>query len=245
MSDENILNIKNVSKIFGGLHALKDINLSLAQEEILGLIGPNGAGKTTLFNIIAGVLNPNSGSIIFEDEDIINKRPDQRCKNGIARTFQITKPFESMDLIQNVTVGSYFGKQKINFETAKKKATDVLEFVGMKDFIYTEAKELSIGNKKKLELARALATEPKVLLLDEVIGGLTPTEGNEVVEIIKKIRDSGVSIIMIEHVMKAVMSISDRMTVLNYGEILAGGTPKEIANNKEVIEAYLGGAVNA
>ncbi|MFS0645108.1 ABC transporter ATP-binding protein [Siminovitchia sp. 179-K 8D1 HS] len=245
MSNEYILKATNITKVFGGLIALKDVELGLVQEEILGLIGPNGAGKTTMFNVIAGALKPNSGKIIFNGNDITSKRPDMRCHQGIARTFQITKPFKNMNLIENVIVGSYFGKKNNNISAAKRKAEEILDFVGMGDMKYLEAKSLSIGNLKKLELARALATNPKVLLLDEVIGGLTPSEGNEVVEIIRKIRQSGVSIIMIEHVMKAVMGVSDRIIVLNYGEVLAEGTPKEISENPLVIDAYLGGIKHA
>lgn len=245
MGNKPILEVKNASKVFGGLVALRDVDLELAQDEILGLIGPNGAGKTTMFNVIAGALKPSSGSIFLSGTDITKKRPDQRCHLGVARTFQITKPFQNMDLIENVIVGSYFGKKQTSISSAKKRAEEIIDFVGMTDIANMEAKSLSIGNRKKLELARALATEPKVLLLDEVIGGLTPTEGNEVVNIIKKIKESGISIIMIEHVMKAVMGVSDRMVVLNYGEILAKGTPKEIAENSLVIEAYLGGVKHA
>ncbi|MEN1968738.1 ABC transporter ATP-binding protein [Lentibacillus sp. N15] len=238
---KTILKVENVKKVFGGLTALKDVKFELAQDEILGLIGPNGAGKTTMFNVIAGVLKPNVGRIIYKDINITNKRPDQRCHLGIARTFQVTKPFQNMDLIENVMVGSYFGNKQDSISKARAKAEEILEFVGMSNIKDLEAKSLSIGNLKKLELARALATEPQVLLLDEVIGGLTPSEGNEVVGIIKKIKESGVAIIMIEHVMKAVMGASDRILVLNYGEVLAKGTPKEISENPLVIEAYLGG----
>lgn len=245
MSNVAILQVKKVKKTFGGLVALNNVDLELASNEILGLIGPNGAGKTTLFNVIAGVLRPDSGTILFNGKDITKKRPDRRCLLGIARTFQIAKPFKNMSLIENVTVGAYFGTKWKRISSAKKKAEEMLDFVGMGDLLNEEAKNLSIGNRQKLELARALATEPQVLLLDEVIGGLTPTEANEMIEIIKRIREKGVSVIMIEHVMKAVMSVSDRMIVLNYGEILAKGTPKEIAENPSVIEAYLGGFKHA
>ena len=241
MSNKPILKAEKIKKVFGGLVALKDVELELAQDEILGLIGPNGAGKTTMFNVIAGALKPNTGKITFNGMDITNKRPDQRCRLGIARTFQITKPFKNMSLLENVMVGAYFGTERKNLASVRRKAEEILEFVGLGDIKKLEAKSLSIGNLKKLELARALATDPKVLLLDEVIGGLTPSEGNEVVEIIKKIKNSGVAIIMIEHVMKAVMGVSDRIVVLNYGEVLAEGTPKEISENPLVIEAYLGG----
>lgn len=245
MREQIILEIKGVTKSFGGLIALKNIDFELKEGEILGLIGPNGAGKTTMFNVIAGAIKADKGTIMYKNRNIMNKLPDKLCHLGIARTFQITKPFQDMSLVDNVVVGSYFGKKNSNLLQARKKAKEILKFIGLEELANRDAKDLSIGNLKKLELARALATDPDVLLIDEVIGGLTPTEGNEVVEIIRKIREKDVSIIMIEHVMKAVMSVSDRMIVLNHGEILARGKPKEIAENKDVIEAYLGGIKDA
>lgn len=245
MRGKPVLHVHNLTKTFGGLTALKDIDLKLNANEILGLIGPNGAGKTTLFNIISGALKPDSGSVIFKKTNISAKRPDERCLLGIARTFQIPKPFQHMNLIENVAVGGYFGKKHSSISSAKARAEEILHFVGMEDLVDMEAKSLSVGNLKKLELARALATDPQVLLIDEVMGGLTLTEANEMMEIIKQIKESGISIIMIEHVMKAVMGVSDRMVVLNYGEIIARGTAKEISENPLVIEAYLGGMKHA
>jgi branched-chain amino acid transport system ATP-binding protein len=245
MSNQPILQVDKIKKTFGGLVALKEVSLTLAPNEILGLIGPNGAGKTTFFNSIAGASIPDSGSITFKNRNVTKLPPNLRCELGIARTFQITKPFLNMSLLENVTVGSYFGKKNGNLAAAKQKAESVLEFLGMGDLINQEAKNLSIGGRKKLELARALATDPEILLLDEVIGGLTPTEGMEMMKIIQNIRENGVSIIMIEHVMKVVMGVSDRMIVLNYGEIIAQGTPNEISENPLVIEAYLGGIKHA
>ncbi|MFM1652859.1 ABC transporter ATP-binding protein [Brevibacillus sp. B_LB10_24] len=245
MSHLPLLQAQQITKAFGGLVALKETSLNISRQEILGLIGPNGAGKTTLFNVIAGALTPDAGTILYEGEDITKTGPDRRCQLGIARTFQITRPFLNLSLLDNITVGAYFGKKRGNLQAAKKKAAEVLEFLSMGDLQHQEAKQLSIGNRKKLELARALATNPKLLLLDEVMGGLTPTEAAEMMEIIRSIRESGVTIIMIEHVMKAAMGLSDRIMVLHYGQAIAEGTPVEIAQNPLVIEAYLGGMKHA
>ena len=218
------------------------VSLDLHQGEILGLIGPNGAGKTTLFNVVAGVYKPDTGSVSFKGRDITRMKPNARCRIGIARTFQITKPFPNMSVLDNVIVGAYFGPaQKQNFERARESAQEILNFVGLEKYANDPAKQLTIGGRKKLELCRALATRPGVLLLDEVVAGLHPAEVLDMVEVIKKINRSGVAILMIEHVMKAVMNVSQRVVVLDFGKKLAEGKPEDIVQNELVIAAYLGG----
>jgi len=242
MKDYHIfLSGTNVTKFFGGLAALSDLDFQLHENEILGLIGPNGAGKTTLFNVIAGVYKPDRGVIRFRDEIISGFRPDQICKKGIARTFQITKPFLAMSALENVVVGSYFGCHgKRNLRECITQAEQILSFVGLAEKKYALASQLTLVERKGLELARSLSTEPSILLLDEVVGGLNPTETSEMVELIKQIRNDGVTILMIEHVMKAVMGVSDRIIVIHHGEKIAEGSPEEISSNQDVIEAYLG-----
>lgn len=244
---------KNVSKRFGGLEALKSVDFHVEKGEILGLVGPNGAGKTTLLNVICGIYRPDSGRIWFNGEDITGLRPDQICKRGIGRTFQIIQPFPELTVLKNVMVGVLFGRgiskgflgflgksNWMNLKEAEEKALKVLEFVGLgekRDFL---AKELNVVELKRLELARALATEPQLLLLDEVTTGLNPKECEDAIKLIKTIRDSGVTVLIVEHVMKIIMNVSDRIIVLHHGQKIAEGTPEEIANNKKVIDAYLG-----
>lgn len=238
MSKEIILQVKNVTKKFGELIALNDLSFNVHKGELLGLIGPNGAGKTTLFNIITGFYKPDKGQIIFENKNITGLKPYKICEMGIARTFQIVQPFLNLSVIKNVMVGSFLRAK--DRSTAEKIAMEWLNFLGLekkKDFL---AKELTLPELRKLELARALATSPKLLLIDEVVAGLTPTEVDEVIETIKKIWQSGITIVMVEHVMRAIMSISKRVIVLNYGIKIAEGSPEEVSKNKEVIMAYLG-----
>jgi len=240
-----ILSGTNLTKFFGGVPALSDVDFQLHENEILGLIGPNGAGKTTLFNVITG-LHKSDGIIRFRDEIISGLRPDQICKKGIARTFQITKPFLGMSILENAMVGSYFGyHEKMNLKRCRAHAEKILSLVLLADKKGFLAAQLTLGERKRLELARALSTGPSIILLDEVVAGLNPTETLEMMELIRKIRDSGLTILMIEHVMKAVMGISDRIIVLNYGQKIADGKPEAIANNKDVIKSYLGGEVHA
>lgn len=233
-----LLSIQNVSKHFGGLVAVSDVSLDLQQGEILGLIGPNGAGKTTLFNLISGTFLPTSGQICFNDHDITDLPPHAICQRGIARTFQIVKPFSKLNVVDNVMVGTFLhtrgGRQ------AQAKARQMVEFVGLDKYADQPAQALTTSGRKRLELARALATEPRLLLLDEVMAGLTPTESNAIVTLIQEIRASGVSILVIEHVMKAIMRLSDRIAVLHHGELIAVGSPEVIASDESVIEAYLG-----
>lgn len=235
-----------VTKFFGGLAAVSRVDFVLHEHEILGLIGPNGAGKTTLFNLIAGVLKPNQGMITFREEPIHGLRPDIICRRGIARTFQITKPFLEMSALENVMLGSYFGSvEKRHLKECRRQSEDMLSMVGLEDKTMINASLLTLVERKRLELARALSTHPSILLLDEVIAGLNPTEAMEMVDLIRKIQESGMAILMIEHVMKAIMGLSDRIIVLNYGEKIAEGSPDKIVSNPLVIEAYLGGMADA
>jgi branched-chain amino acid transport system ATP-binding protein len=237
----HLLEARAVTKKFGGLTALQEVSFHLDQDEILGLIGPNGAGKTTLFNIVAGIYRPDFGEIWFNGEKLSRSRPDEICKKGIARTFQIPKPFLKLTVLENVTVGAYFGSHgRTSLPHAQQSAREVIERVGLKAKIGTLASQLTLVERKRLELARALATQPRILLIDEVVGGLNPTETLEMIEAILEIRASGVALLMIEHVIKAIMRASDRILVLNYGKKLIEGLPKVIVNNPEVIQAYLG-----
>jgi len=241
-----ILSGKGVTKRFGGLTAVDGVDFELFENEILGLIGPNGAGKTTLFHLIAGVHRPDRGAIIFRGKEITGLRPDSICQLGIGRTFQITKPFLQMSTIENVMVGAYFGSRpRRRLKQCRARAEEILEHLGLIDKLRTPAAQLTLVERKRLEFARALATEPRLLLLDEVIAGLNPTETMELVEFIKQIRHNGVSILMIEHVMRAVMGLSDRVIVLQYGQKIAEGNPEQIVSNPEVVKAYLGGTVHA
>jgi branched-chain amino acid transport system ATP-binding protein len=241
-----ILAGENVAKLFGGLAALSGLDFQLYENEILGLIGPNGAGKTTLFNIIAGVYKSDHGVIRFREEIISGLRTDQICKKGIARTFQITKPFLSMTVLENVVVGSYFGSHgNRSLKQSRVQAEEILSFVGLVDRRHALASQLTLVDRKSLELARCLCTEPSILLLDEVVGGLNPTETLAMVELIKQVRNQGITILMIEHVMKAVMGVSDRIMVIHHGQKIAEGSPQEVVANQDVVEAYLGGTVHA
>ena len=238
-----ILSIEGVTKRFGGLVALSDVSFQVYEGEILGLIGPNGAGKTTLFNVISGVYKPEEGRVVFKGQDITGWKPHKVARLGIARTHQIVKPFGDLSVLENTMVGALFGKKAdtITEEEARKIAEDVLEFIGLSDKKDLPARVLNVQEKKRLELARALASEPDLLLLDEVLAGLTPTEVERMLSLLGKIRsEKGITIIMIEHVMHAVMNIADRIVVLHFGRKLAEGTPEEVANNQEVITAYLG-----
>ena len=235
-----ILEVRDVTKRFGGLLAVSDVSFSLAEGEILGLIGPNGAGKTTLFNIVNGVYGADQGTITFAGKDITGYSPDKVVHLGLARTHQIVKPLNDLTLLDNVTVGACFGREYLDLHDARKVALAVLQQVGLGDRGNMQARHLTIAGKKRLEVARALAAKPKLLLLDEVLAGLNPTEIAQMIELIRKIRDSGVSVFMIEHLMQAIMSLSDRIVVLNLGRKLAEGRPDEVVHNADVIEAYLG-----
>jgi branched-chain amino acid transport system ATP-binding protein len=244
-----ILKINEVWKNFGGLVALGGISLKINQGEILGIIGPNGAGKTTLFNVIAGVFRADKGEVFFRGKAISNLKTYERCHLGIARTFQIAKPFGNLTVLDNLLVAACYRKpgaaRRAFLNDHREKALGTLEFLGLKTKKDMLANTLNISDRKRLELCRALVTEPALLLLDEVIGGLNPTEVEEMMELIKRINASGITILMIEHVMKAVMGVSGRIIVLNFGKKLAEGRPEEIRANPSVIEAYLGGSTHA
>jgi branched-chain amino acid transport system ATP-binding protein len=240
MNDMAILQIRNVSKRFGGLQALSEVAFDLPEGQILGLIGPNGAGKTTLFNCINGVYAPEEGQVFFKGQDITGWKPYRVARLGLARTHQIVKPLEELTVLQNVMTGACFGHEQHSLGRAEEVADEVLPFVGLAERRDELAASLNVAQKKRLELARALAARPYLLLLDEVLAGLNPTEIGEMVEVVRKIRDQGVTILIIEHVMHALMNVSERVIVLDYGRQISEGTPDEVANDPEVIEAYLG-----
>ncbi len=237
-----MLEVRGVAKRFGGLVALNGVDLQIGEGEIIGLVGPNGAGKTTLVNIIGGIYRPDSGEVRFKGEKISELKPNQICKKGIARTFQSVQIFPEMTAIENVMVGALFGRsENVKKEEAREKAYEVLEFIGFS----TEKTDLLVGNLnfvelKSIQLARALATDPDLLLLDEVTTGLNPTEGATAVKLIQKIRKNGSTILMIEHIMRIIMGVSDRIIVLSQGEKIAEGTPREVSTDERVIESYLG-----
>ncbi len=241
-----ILEGERVTKCFGGLAAISNVDFHIDQGDIVGLIGPNGAGKTTLFNLISGALVLNSGVIRFKGQKISGLKPHQICRTGVARTFQSVRVFANISVLGNVLLGSLFGTSTgMSSTDATREATELLEFVGLYARRAIPAKDLTLANQKRLEVAKALATKPELLLLDELIAGLNPTETAQAMELVVKIRERGITILMIEHVMKAIMSICNQIIVLHHGEKIAEGTPQKIANCKTVVEVYLGEQVHA
>jgi branched-chain amino acid transport system ATP-binding protein len=236
-----ILEGEGVTKYFGGLAAVSRVNFSVDQGEIVGLIGPNGAGKTTLFNVISASLPTTSGTIRFKGKKITGLKPYKICRMGVARTFQTVKIFANMPVIENVRLGALFGSPHgMSSADATSEAAALLDFVGLSKMKALLASDLTLANQKRLEVAQALATKPELLLLDELMAGLTNTEVAQAMELVARIRKRGITIIMIEHVMTAIMSVCERIMVLHHGEKIAEGTPKEIATSKKVIEVYLG-----
>jgi branched-chain amino acid transport system ATP-binding protein len=237
----SLLEVEGIAKNFGGLAAVSHVDLRVDEGEVVGLIGPNGAGKTTLFNLLSGALKPSSGAIRFRGENITGLKPHQICHKGLARTFQSVKVFGGMTASQNVLAGAIFGDGgRVSPKQADEDVARLLEFVGLSAVAAVPARDLTLANQKRLEVARALATKPNLLLIDELMAGLNPTEVAQAMDLVAAIRKQGTTVLIIEHVMKAIMSICDRILVLHHGEKIAEGTPQEIATSRTVVEVYLG-----
>ena len=234
----SILSVNQLSKNFGGLMAVKELSFKLEKGDILGLIGPNGAGKTTVFNCLTGFIPPDQGEILFHGKSVKDMQPYKISQLGLVRTFQIVKPFLTISVLDNVMVGALIKEKSIT--KARQESMEIIEFLGLGRMADVEAQGLPLPLRKKLELARALATKPKILLLDEVMAGLNPTEVDEIIDLIRQVNERGISILLIEHVMRGVMALSQRVLVINYGERIAEGAPEEVVKDKGVIEAYLG-----
>ncbi|XXX42214.1 ABC transporter ATP-binding protein [Sorangium sp. So ce119] len=235
-----MLEVQGVSKRFGGLQALSDVAFGVEDGEIVGLIGPNGAGKTTLFNVVSGVNAPEKGRIVFRGQDITGRPPYRVAQLGLARTFQIVRPLHDLTVRENVILGACYGRERHGRGAAARVADEVLALVGLGERAAQLAGSLNVAQKKRLEMARALAARPYLLLLDEVLAGLNPAEVARMIDMIRHIRGQGVTILMIEHLMQAMMSLSDRIVVLDHGKLIAAGEPREVAADPKVIEAYLG-----
>jgi branched-chain amino acid transport system ATP-binding protein len=237
----HILEGSAVSKHFGGLAALSSVDFSVDRSAVVGLIGPNGAGKTTLFNLISGALVPDSGTIRFGGDDITGLKPHRICRRGLARTFQSVRVFPHLTARENVRVAAQFGRtERTSREAADRETGELLAFVGLSGVEAIPARDLTLPHQKRLEVARALATRPQMLLLDELMAGLNPTEVAETMDLVRRIREEGITLFLIEHVMKAIMGVCDRILVLHHGKKIAEGTPQEIATSRTVVEVYLG-----
>ena len=236
-----LLRLQGITKYFGGLSALKDVDVEVEENEIVGIIGPNGAGKTTLFNVITGVYRPNSGKVYFKDTDITGWRPDKIYRLGIARTFQSVRPFNNISTLDNVIIGGIYGKKKLDYSTAKRNAMEILSYIGLKGKENILVKNIPLAHRKLVELAIALNSDPELLLIDEIAAGLTSSEISEIITLIKKLRDEmNITIVWIEHIMKVIMNTAERVVVFNFGAKIAEGTPEEISKDQKVINIYLG-----
>jgi branched-chain amino acid transport system ATP-binding protein len=235
-----LMKVDGLSKSFGGVHAVKDVSFTLSEGEIVGLIGPNGAGKTTLVNLVTGVFPASAGTITYRGENVTHQRPFQAARRGLARTFQIVQPFPGMTVLENVAAGALFAGAASSRSSADAEALAHLEFVGLAAEARRPAASLTLPSRKRLELAKSLAMKPKVLLLDEVNAGLNTSEIDRALDLIRAIAARGVTIILIEHLMKVVLSLSQRILVLHHGELISSGDPKQVVNDPQVIEAYLG-----
>ncbi len=236
-----LLTVEEIVKFFGGLQAVSRVSFQLEEGEILGLIGPNGSGKTTVLNLISGYLKPNAGRICFDGGDITSLPPHQICRRGIARTFQLTRPFLNLTVLENVMIGRAYGRQPApSLRVAASDARAILERIGLLEKANVPVRDLSLMERKKVELARALATRPKLLMLDEMMAGLNLAEVEDALHLVREIRSWGITLIVVEHIVKVILGLCDRVVVLNMGEKIAEGTPEEIVHDPHVIEVYLG-----
>ncbi len=236
-----LLKVENITKRFGGLVAVNNLSMTVEAGEILGLIGPNGAGKTTAFNMISGYYKPTEGQVFFDGQNVTGLRPDQICKLGLARTFQVVKPFPQLSVLDNVMIGAY--NRTSDNDEARQRAREIIAFLDMKKDSNLLAGSLSVAGRKRLEIAKALATEPKMILLDEAMAGLRPTETDEIIDLVRQVQQQNVAMLLVEHVMKVIMELADRIIVIHHGEKIAEGEPRAVVQDSAVIDAYLGEAV--